>query len=599
MNKKNKIMWIIKEWKPYRLQLYLLLFLTLLSSIVTVIYPLLFKHLLETLEIILGKPRTLDPLAPILPIIWMLITVGCVRLIASFYPAFRSMMNVLFEYVLRNRYFKYILEKDYRFFLQFRTGDLVMRLTNDIQDFPKIGWFICSGIFRAFDSGIKIIFCVIVMFFLCWRLTLVVLLPLPLMIGIFYIIANKLHDRFQKNQEAVSEIGNQLEMTFSGIKIIKSYVCEEKYKRFFALSLEKRYHTEMNLVKINSLMQLIYEYIDYFAMISIILFGGYLVVQGKISTGTFYAFYTYLNMLIYPMLDLPQLFISGKQAFVCINRLDEIKDFPIQRYETPEPTVRQPITELRSIRFENVSFAYPDRNVQILNQLTFEIHKGEKLLILGKSGVGKSTILALITGILIPQSGEIYINDFPMREIDLESFRKLIGYVPQEPSLFSGTIESNVYFGLEDKEFEPQNIYYHQILEAVQINKEIAQFGEKDQTRIGYKGLTLSGGQKQRLAIARALYKKPSLLILDDITASIDAHKEELLWASVSAMFTNLTGFVVSHRLSALRYVDQVLLLENGSITAFGNHSSLINDNFSYQDFIQHHYDKINKFDSF
>ncbi|MCK9328939.1 MAG: ABC transporter transmembrane domain-containing protein, partial [Candidatus Cloacimonetes bacterium] len=311
-NNINHIKWIKNEWKSHKAYVFILLFLTLLSTAVAVAYPFLFRQLIDSLEKSLSTPGQINPMSPVHKIVLIMLIVGFVRVISSFYPGFRAYMNLLFEYVLRHRYFKYIIEKDYRFFLKFRTGDLVTRLTNDIQDFPKIGWFLCSGIFRAFDSFIKILFCLVVMFLLSWKLTLLAMLPIPFMIAVFYIVSNKLHKSFEKNQEAISEINNQLEMTFSGIKIIKAFVCEEKYKRFFSKALDNRFITELRLVKINTVLHLVYEYIDYFSMISIILFGGYMVVKGEITIGTFYAFYTYLSMLIYPILDLPQLFVSGR-----------------------------------------------------------------------------------------------------------------------------------------------------------------------------------------------------------------------------------------------------------------------------------------------
>jgi len=567
----------------------------------------LFRQLIDVIENVLATPDIENPMKPIYQIVWMMVIVGFVRIIASFYPSFRAFMNQKFEYILRHRYFTKILEKDYKFFLKFRTGDLVTRLTSDIQDFPKIGWFMCSGIFRAFDAAVRIIFCIVVMFFLCWDLTLLTLIPIPVMVAIFYLVSNKLHKRFQKNQEAISEINNQLEMTFSGIRIIKSFVCEEKYKRFFRNALDNRFKTELKLVRTNTVLHLIYEYIDYAMIIAVILIGGYKVVTGAISIGTFYAFYTYLSMLIWPILDLPQLFVSGKQAFVCIDRLEEIKDFPVTSYNSCLCEERSnPVSNIESIRFENVSFSHEDRKAKILDNISFEVKKGEKMLILGRSGAGKTTILGLLSGLLIPQEGEIFVNDIPLKNLNQVHLRELMGYVPQEPSLFSGTIRDNVYFGtnvVAISDCQPSNVgamssspvadnetYYNTIISAIQMKDEIDQFTQGDLTVIGQKGLTLSGGQKQRLAIARALFKQPELLILDDITASLDAKKEELLWNQIHSMFNNLTAFIVSHRLSSLRYADSVLFLDSGKIIANGKHEELLNTNKIYKEFIQHHH---------
>jgi ABC-type multidrug transport system fused ATPase/permease subunit len=419
------------------------------------------------------------------------------------------------------------------------------------------------------------------------------------MVIVFFIVSERLHRSFKKNQEAISEINNQLEMTFSGIKIIKSFVCEHKYKRFFDKALHNRFTTELRLIKIGTILHLVYEYIDYFAMITIILFGGYMVVKGEITVGTFYAFYTYLGMLIYPILDLPQLFISGRQAFVCIDRLDEIGDFPVISY-SDEKNIS--ISEIESIRFENVSFGYETEaqnrdefattHRTILDNISFSIKKGQKVLIIGSSGAGKSTILGLLSGRLIPQSGTIYVNDMPIKDINVTSLRNLIGYVPQEPSLFTGTIKDNVLFGTDGVSLtgSDHDERYDTIINVVQMADEIASFSDGDMTMLGQKGLSLSGGQKQRVAIARALYKQPQLLILDDITASLDAKKEDLLWNMISPIFHDLTAFIVSHRLSSLRYAELVLYIEAGKVSAFGDHEELLRTNADYGDFIRHHY---------
>ncbi|MBW6515042.1 MAG: ABC transporter ATP-binding protein/permease [Candidatus Cloacimonetes bacterium] len=580
----KNIKWLLREWKKHPFYIVLLLSLTLISAAVTVIYPYVIKQLLDTIQNMLSDPAELTGITPELQkIIWVFIVIGLVRLLAATYPGFRALMNLTFEYTLRNRYFAYILRKDFKFFNKFRTGDLVTRLTSDITDWPKIAWFMCSGIFRAIESFSKIAFCVVAMLLLNWQLTLLTLIPLPLMIVIFYFTSNKLHRSFKHNQEAVSEINNQLEMSFSGIKIIKAFVCEEKYKRFFDRALTNRYNTEMRLVTLNTRLRMIYEFIDYFGQIAVIIFGGIMVVSHQITIGTFFAFYTYLAMIIFPILDLPQLFVSGKQAFVNIDRLEEIREFP----EPEDPRVlKHRIEKVDSITFENVNFSYEKQELHILNNVSFHIKRGERVIIIGPVGSGKSTILGLLTGLLRPQSGVIKINDIPLDEIDLPAFRDKIGYVPQEPILFSGSIRENVHFGRESVSEE----FYRSVLDIVQMDKEIMSFQERDETRVGQRGLTLSGGQKQRLAIARALIREPEILIFDDITASLDADNEESLWNDISARFGDITCFIVSHRLSTLRYVDNVIFLDSGYLIAKGEHRNIMQQYPEYSSFIQEHY---------
>ncbi len=578
MNKNIK--WIIKEWSNHKPMLLLLLFLTLLSAIVTVIYPIVVKRLLDTLQTMMEEPGTYSGIpSELQSIIWLFVIVGLVKMLAAAYPGFRAIYNAKFEYLIRNRYFSYILDKDFGFFNHFRTGDLVTRLTSDITDFPKIAWFMCSGIFRSIESFAKISFCVAAMFYLNSHLTMLTLLPLPIMMAIFYVTSNKLHSSFKENQEAVSLINNQLEMSFSGIKIIKSFACEDKYKKFFTESLGHRFKTEMRLVTLETRIRMIYEYIDYFGQIAVIVFGGIMVVRNEITVGTFFAFYTYLSMIIYPMLDLPQLFVSGKQAFVNIERLEEIKDFAVKK---PSAKMKHQIERIKTIAFDDVSFKYSNKEVNIVSNISFKAHQGNKVMIIGPVGAGKSTILGLLTGLLPPNSGMIRINDIPLDQIDLTDFRDKIGYVPQEPFLFTGSIRDNILFG---KDSASEDLY-RSILDIVQMKREISLFKDKDATKVGQRGITLSGGQKQRLAIARALMRQPQILIFDDITASLDADNEEKLWEDISKQFGDITCFIVSHRLSTIRYVDNVIFLDSGCLIAQGQHDLILERVPEYREFV-------------
>ncbi|MFO8061298.1 MAG: ABC transporter ATP-binding protein [bacterium] len=578
----NHVKWIWRLWRDHKKFILLLSFMTIVSAGVTVGYPLVFRELLDKISEILKSPDSFPaPQQEIYRIVWILVAVGIGRMIAGFYPALRAYMNYLFEYTLRKKYFASILKKDYRFFNKYRTGDLVTRLTDDLSDFPKIGWFLCSGIFRAFDSFNKIIFCIAVMFFMSWELTLLALIPVPLMIIVFYFTSEELYRRFKKNQEAISDINNQLELSFSGIRIIKAFTGSDKYMRFFNDALNRRFSTEMNVVKLNTMLHLIYQYIDRVAQIVIVVFGGIMVVRGEISIGTFYAFYTYLALLIYPILDLPQLFVSGKQAFVNIDRLEDVKDYPVEK----EGRVRKhSIEKVESVKFVGVDFCYD--NDCILKNLDFTVKRGEKVVIIGPVGSGKTTILGLLTGLLHPSKGSVFINDIPIDRISVEGFRNKIGYVPQEPLLFSGTIKDNVIFGTDSIEQE----LYDRIIETVQMDREIEGFSGRHETKIGQRGLALSGGQKQRLAIARALIRKPEILILDDITASLDTDNEKKLWEEIDRTYKDITCFVVSNRLSTIKYADNVIFLDSGTVLGKGKHSELYSSYPEYRTFVEEHY---------
>ncbi len=369
---------------------------------------------------------------------------------------------------------------------------------------------------------------------------------------------------------------------------MKSFVSEEKYNRFFDIALAKRFKTEMSMVKLNAILSLIWQYIDYIAQVAVILFGGYLAVKGEITVGTFFLFYTYLSMMIYPLIDLPQLFVTGKQAFVNIDRLEEMKNYPSLNDKFKG---EHKVKDFCALSFENVSFQYPDKPFPVLKNASFNLDRGERMLILGPTGSGKTTIANLLLGLLKSDSGTIKINGKPIDEIDIKSLRNIVAYVPQEPLIFGGSIKDNILFAVE-KASEKD---YHIAVQTSQLENEIASFPERDETFVGNRGLSVSGGQKQRLTIARALVKKPQLLILDDITASLDAENEEKLWQALDENYPGIAAIVISHRLSTLRYVDTVLFIDSQGNTHKGTHDYLVFNNKEYHDFLREHLKQENK----
>lgn len=577
MNKHIK--WVINEWKQYKMLVVVMVVLTIFTSLISSIYPYLFKVLIDKIAFIQeNKAQFPEPMQEIYRFIWILLGIGCVRMITSLYPAVRAWINNKFEHSLRMRYFEDITEKDYKFFNKFRTGDLVTRLTNDLTDYPKIAWFLCSGIFRAFNSLVNIVVIMMMMFFLNWKLTLYSLTPLPIMVIAFYVVSTSLEKRYTRNQEAISAINSQLELSFSGIKIIKAFNCEDKYERFFEQALKERYNTEYSLIKLEAGLTLVYEYIGYIGQIVILFFGGYMAVTGEITIGTFLAFYTYLMMMIFPLLDLPQLFISGKQAFVNIDRLEEIKNFP---NENKRFTNEQGLDGIDSLELQNVSFGFA--NSPLFKELNISVDPRKRTLLMGEVGSGKSVLISLLTGLIKPDAGEVLINNHNIDQVKRAEFLNRIGYVPQDPLLFSGTIYNNVTFGVDDVDSE----LYQQVLEVSQLNTEIANFVKRDQTVLGEKGSAVSGGQKQRIAIARALMRKPNFLILDDITSNLDAENEKKLWVSMEKYFPETGALMVSHRISTVAYADEIIFINKQHSCFKGKHSELFAKNSEYRDFIQ------------
>ncbi|HOX13582.1 MAG TPA: ABC transporter ATP-binding protein [Spirochaetia bacterium] len=579
----DHVAWIRAVWSEHKGLVALLFFLTLLSSAVAVLYPYLSKLLLDTIQGLLASPGLGNPMDEVDRLLLVFLAVGLAGLVASMFPGIRGMTNSVFEHVIRSKYFRKVLAKDYGFFAKFSTGDVVTRLTDDLYDFPKLSWFLCSGIFRAVESISKVAFCLAAMVLLNPKLTLYSLVPLPLMIAIFYVTQDRIYDTFQKNQEAISAVNARLEMSFSGVRIIKAYACEDKYRRFFRNVLEQRFGTELAVAKLEVVLHLIYQYIDYVAQVGIVFAGGLMAVRGEISIGTFYAFYTYLTLLIFPILDIPQLFVSGKRAFVNIDRLEEIARHP----EPAAPGKPRAVDRLERVELYGVSFRYGDRAENSLTDICFSIGRGERIGVIGPVGSGKSTLVKCLLGLLPPSSGEIRVNGEDLRELDLVSYRARVGYVPQEALLFSGSLRENVDFGGESLSDE----MFRTSVEAAQMAEEIASFTDGERTVVGQRGVSLSGGQKQRMAIARAVARRPELMLFDDITASLDAANEERLMRRLDELSGDLSFVIVSHRLSTLQYVDKVLFLDQGRALGFGRHEELL-QNRRYRAFIEEHLGK-------
>jgi ATP-binding cassette subfamily B protein len=611
-------------WRERQGLIWLLLFLTLLSSAVAVAFPLVTKQLFDLLEHAIDSKMSEDvAMAQVRRIALYFVAIGVAGFVAGTFPGVRGALNIVFDYLVRKKYFGEVVRKDMRFFGKFRSGDVITRLTSDISDFPKLSWFLCSGIFRAVESASKVTFCVAAMLSLDWRLALASLASLPIMLFVFAKTQAAIYDRVNKNEQAISSINNQLEMSFSGVRVIKAFAAEDKYTKFFQDALGRRFETEMGVIRLETVMQLIYQYIDYVAQIALVFVGGLMVTRHTISIGTFYAFYNYLNMLIYPVLDIPQLFVFGKRAFVNIDRLEEMRGYVPEEKDVRrasahrfaeragqkgteeeghlDAALRQTLasgardnaasqTALRSLRFDKATVYYEHKSKPAIADIEFEVSPGEKILVIGPVGSGKTTLVKTALGLLEPRSGRVTINGEPVRNLEPVDRRGLIGYVPQDPLLFSGTIRENILFGCRDGQ-RMSDGELARLIEVARLSEEIAAFPEGLETKLGQRGTSVSGGQKQRIAIARALAGYPAILLLDDMTASLDTANEETLWRSLAEMpeFARAAVIAVSHRLSSIQYVDRVLFLKGGRIAGFGTHVELIANNAAYREFVAEH----------
>ncbi|HVY61722.1 MAG TPA: ABC transporter ATP-binding protein, partial [Planctomycetota bacterium] len=577
MTFREKARYVVDRWRPHRGFIAFLAGLTLVSSAVSVAYPLALKYVIDEVERALrsGTPANLASLFVVLA----LVLVG--RFVAGFYPAFRSWMNLRIEADIRAECFDRILEKDYRFQRAFRTGDVVTRLTDDVSEFMKIAWFCCSGIFRAVDSSSKLLFSLAAMLLLDWRLALLSIAPLPLMLWIFYAIQGRLRAAVERQQAAISQTNDLLEAAFGGIKILKAFAAEEGQRRKLARILAERSVVQLTVMKLFSLFQSADAFAARVGQVVALAAGGVLVARGRLELGTLYAFYIYLDMLIHPMQDLPQLLVTARTAFVSVDRLEELRRFPAPaaEYVDQHDSAINMDQHIESMRVSDVSFRYDGADRPALEGVSFEVRRGERLAVVGAVGSGKSTLAKALVGVLRPQAGEIAANG---RRVGWRRFRERVGYVPQDAQLFSDSIADNVGLGRAGRPA------IDRALEVAQLARDLARFERGADTVLGEKGSLISGGQRQRVAIARALARRPDVLVLDDATAALDARNEERFWASLDREHPGAITIVTSHRLATVRRATRVLFLDRGRVVDSGPHEALLARCPAYRELLAH-----------
>jgi len=499
-------------------------------------------------------------------------TVVIVGLIASFLYAFvqghRAWMNLRLEWLFRQHAFNGITTKGPDFFNRFNTGDLVTRMTDDVEQ--KLAWFACSGIFRLYEAILFVIFTLIMMVMIDPMLTLLSAGPLPILIFIFFKSASALDKRYDLLQKRISDLNDCMSSCFSGIRVIKAYVKEKAQKKKFDAVLKDRREAEISAIKATTIVDSLYNYIWQFGIIIVLISGGYMVINANLSVGKLIAFVYYVVYLVFPMFDIGQFLVKSRQSAVSIDRLQEL--------ENVKPMVKEngykgdALLVNGDISFKDVTFAFPNSKRRIINDVNLDIYAGQTIAFVGKVGAGKSWLVNLLPRLVDPTGGKIELDGRDVRQFDLINLRSNIGYVPQEPVLFSDTIRNNIMFG-RNKISEDTLLW---ALEVSQLDQEVTAFSQGIDTEIGTRGMSISGGQKQRLALARALVGKPRILILDDCTSALDSSTEAALWDRLHEVLPGTTTIIITHRPDTLEKADNIFVIDNGKIIESGKHSELL-----------------------
>ena len=578
--------WFWGYYRNHKRALTVLLTVSFLSSGLLVIQPLLLKNIFDLLKSGETKPTSLGFLntwietmgaGRIINYVVMLILLGFAGFVVrTFLIGHRAYLNIRLEWEFRQRAFSGVTQKGPDFFNRFNTGDLVTRMTDDVSE-NKLAWFACSGIFRCYESLILIAFSLVMMLSINPVLTAWTAGPLPVLILIYMRSSSLLHRRFDFLQRKISAVNDTMEACFSGIRVIKAYVRERDQKQRFDSAAEGRKQAEVAAVRTHTIIESLWMYIWQLGIVIVLLAGGYYVIRGTLSIGEFIAFDSYVMFLVYPMFDVGNFLVRGMRATTSIKRLQELEAHPPM--VDPESAGQGISTEPRGlVEFKDVSFRLPGQEREILSEIAFAVEPGRRVALVGKVGSGKSWVVRLIPRLVDPTCGSVRIDRVDLRDYDIHAIRRHVGYVPQEPILFSDTVENNIRFGRDEIDHDAVDWS----IEVAQLKDELDTFPEGLNTRIGVRGMSISGGQKQRLALARALVGRPRILILDDCTSALDAKTEAILWDRLHEVMPELTCFIVTHRTATLETADEIIMLDDGRIVERGRHDDLIGNQGLY-----------------
>ncbi|GAB4162718.1 MAG: ABC transporter ATP-binding protein [Winogradskyella sp.] len=471
------------------------------------------------------------------------------------------------EYDLKNEIYQHYQVLSLNFYKSNRTGDLMNRISEDV---GKVRMYVGPALMYTINTITLFTVAIIYMVNTAPKLTMYTLMPLPILSVSIYKLSRLINKRSTIVQQSLSTLSTYAQETFSGISVIKSYGIEPKTNlEFDGLSSENR-QKQIDLTKVQALFFPLMILLIGISNLIVIYVGGVQYMNGEIEhIGTIAEFIIYVNMLTWPVATVGWVTSLVQQAEASQERINEF----LKTEPEIKNTVTQPTPIKGNIEFKNVSFVYPDTNIEALKNVSFSLKSGETLAILGKTGSGKSTILDLIGRLYDIKDGNILIDGKIISNLNLYSLRKSIGYVPQDAFLFSDTIKNNIKFGKEDATDQ-------EVIEAAKdakVHKNIIEFTKGYDTILGERGITLSGGQKQRISIARAIIKKPEILLFDDCLSAVDTETEEKILKNLLKLTKNKTTIIVSHRVSSAKNANQIIVLEDGKVVQSGNHESLIN----------------------
>ncbi len=486
-------------------------------------------------------------------------------------------MSRFIEYDLKNEIYNHYQRLSFNFYKKNATGDLMNRISEDVS---KVRMYLGPGIMYTFNLVTLFGLVLYKMIAQNPTLTFYVLLPLPVMSVLIYFVSRVLNRKSERVQFQQSFLSTFVQESFSGIRVIKSYVKEKDVERRFNAEAEKYMANSMSLATTNAFFMPTILLLIGVSTILTIFIGGLQAKDGVIDPGEIAAFVIYVNMLTWPFASIGWVTSIVQHASASQTRINEFLN------EEPDIDLNESANKNlifeREITFSAVQLTYQNSGVEALKNVNLTIRKGESIGVIGRTGSGKSSLAYLLMRLIDPTTGKILVDGTDLAILNLDSWRNLLGYVPQEHFLFSDTIKNNIIFGAKSDQISEEQV--HQVAKNAGIHETIMQFPDQYETLLGERGINLSGGQKQRLSIARALIKQPEILIFDDCLSAVDNETEEFILQSIRTDLLEKTAIIISHRISSLKYTDRIIVLDEGQVVEIGNHETLMALNGIYAD---------------
>lgn len=553
---------------PYKKYFFGSLFFVILVTAITVVYPIILQITID--DVVLKEQYSL---IPYLAVGFILIMV--IKGISNFTQQYLGdLFGVSSVYSLRDGLYKKLQRLSFTYYDNARTGDLMSRLTMDVEGFK---FFLAAGLKELIRIVLLIVISLSVMFFYSVPLALVTMAAMPFLAVVVYKFDQKVHPAFRTVRKSLGKLNTRIQENVSGMNTVKSLSKEDFEIDRFTVNNEN--YREVNIKTSNIWAKYFpfMEFIGNVSMVALLIYGGFLVMNGDLSLGKLIAFFSLVNYILGPLVQLGFIVNQFSQAKAAGERLLEILE---AEEDTQEKEDAISSGEIKGhVRFEHVTLQYVDEDDKALKNISFDAPPGKVMGLIGATGAGKTSITQLMTRFYDPVKGNVYIDEQSTKNYSLKFLRKQIGFVLQESFLFSTTIKENIAYGNPEAKMED----IVAAAKRAQAHDFIMEMPNGYDTMLGERGMGLSGGQKQRIAIARAILIDPKILILDDATSAVDMETEFKIQKALKEVMQGRTTFIIAHRISSLKHADEILVLEEGQIIERGTHEELVENDGPYQ----------------